>query len=346
MGWRPFFAEQLGDEDDRRRVRRVVAIHRNGHVLSDGATESSLHLGRFWFRKPAEERPTVGDWVLVDAQGGKIERCLARTNLLRRIAAGTKADVQLIGANVDALFIVTSCNLEFSTSRLQRFLALAQSTGVAPLVVLTKADLASEPRRFRDKARATAPDVQVEVVNALDGRTLAGVKAWLRPAHTVALLGSSGVGKSTLLNTLAGEEYQVTRPIREQDARGRHTTTSRSLLRLPQGALVLDGPGVREFGMAVADEDIGEMYEDIEALARTCRFADCGHRTEPGCAVRAALEAGQVTRERLASYAELLTERRHHAESLTERDRRTARLERSRRRERDEEADDADDADE
>ena len=345
LGWRPFFAEQLDDEDELRRVQRVVAIHRNGHVLSNGAAESSLHLGRFWYRKPAEERPTVGDWVLVDVHAGKIERCLARANVLRRIAAGTKADVQLIGANVDVLFIVTSCNLEFSPSRLQRFLALAQSTGVAPLVVLTKADLAHEPRRFVDQARAIAPDVDVAVVNALDPGTLSGVRTWLRPAHTVALLGSSGVGKSTLLNTLAGDHVQVTRPIREDDARGRHTTTSRSLLRLPQGALVLDGPGVRELGMAVADEDIGEMYEDIEALARKCRFADCGHRTEPGCAVRAALQAGEVTRERLATYAELLAERRRHAESLSGRDRRVERLERSRRRERDEDPDDLDDPD-
>lgn len=342
LGWRSFFAEQLGDEDDLRRVQRVVAIHRNGHVLSDGATESSLHLGRFWYRKPAEERPTVGDWVILDRQGGRIERCLERANVLQRIAAGTKTDVQLIGANVDALFIVTSCNLEFSPSRLQRFLALAQSTGVEPLIVLTKADLASEPKRFANQASAIAPDVHLEVVNALDAGTLSGVRTWLRPAQTIALLGSSGVGKSTLLNTLAGERVQVTRPIREDDARGRHTTTSRSLLRLPQGALVLDGPGVRELGMAVADEDIGELYEDIEALARTCRFADCGHGTEPGCAVRAAVEAGEMTRERLASYAELLAERRRHAESLTGRDRRAERLERSRRRERDEDSDDPD----
>ena len=342
LGWRPSFAEQLGDEEELRRVQRVVAIHRNGHVLSDGVAQSSLHLGRFWFRKPAEERPTVGDWVLVDAHGGRIERCLKRANVLQRIAAGTKADVQLIGANVDALFIVTSCNLEFSPSRLQRFLALAHSTGVAPLIVLTKADLASEPKRFASRARAIAPDVHVEVVNALDADTLAGVRTWLRPAHTIALLGSSGVGKSTLLNTLAGEPIQITRPIREDDARGRHTTTSRSLLRLPQGALVLDGPGVRELGMAVADEDIGELYEDIETLARTCRFADCGHRGEPGCAVRVAVEAGQVTRERLASYVELLAERRRHAESLTGRDRRAERLERTRRRGRDEDSDDPD----
>lgn len=342
LGWRAFFSEQLGDEDANRRVLRVVAIHRNGHVLSDGVSESVLHLGRFWYRKPAEERPTVGDWVLVDGHGGRIERCLARANVLQRIAAGTKADVQLIGANVDALFIVTSCNLEFSPSRLQRFLALAQSAGVAPLIVLTKADLAAKPKRFADQARAIAPDVQVEVVNALDAETLSGVRTWLRPAHTIALLGSSGVGKSTLLNTLAGEHVQVTRPIREDDARGRHTTTSRSLLCLPQGALVLDGPGVRELGMAVADEDIGEVYEDIEALARTCRFADCGHVTEPGCAVRAAVEAGEMTRERLASYAELLAERRRHAESLSGRDRRAERLERSRRRERDADSDDPD----
>lgn len=341
LGWRPYFAEQLAEDADCSRVFRVVGIHRTGHVLSNGATEVSIHLGRYWYRLPAQERPTVGDWVVLD--GGRIERCLRRENLLKRIAAGAQAEVQLIGANVDGLFIVTSCNPEFSPTRLQRFLALAASAGVTPLIVLTKADLAPAPHRFRAQARSVAPDAEIEVVNALDARTLAGVRRWLRPGGTVALVGSSGVGKSTLLNTLAGDEVQITRPIREQDARGRHTTTSRSLIRLPQGALVLDGPGVRELGMAVAEEDIGDAYDDIAALAEGCRFADCQHRREPGCAVRAAVEAGQLAADRVATYAELLTERRRHAESRRERSRRTERLEHGRRRGR--AADDADDDD-
>ena len=334
-GWRSSFAEQLGGADDLHRVLRVVAIHRNAHVLSDGTRELSIRLGRYWYRKPPEERPTVGDWVLLDAAGRKIERCLDRENVLQRIAAGPKTDLQLIGANIDALFVVTSCNLEFSEERLQRFLALAASTGVKPLIVLTKADLAAEPMRFRARAAKVAPDAEIEVVNALHAGTLQGVRCHLRPRHTVALVGSSGVGKSTLLNTLAGAEVQVTRPIREQDARGRHTTTARSLLRLPDGVLVLDGPGVRELGMAVAEENIGDLYEDIEALARNCRFANCTHRREPGCAVRAALQAGQLTPERIETYQELLAERRRHAASLSERDRRTQRLDLGRRRRRD-----------
>ena len=342
LGWRTFFADQLGDDDGPRQALRVVAIHRKGHVLSDGERELSIHLGRFWYRRPPEERPTVGDWVLVDPKHLRIERCLRRENVLKRMAAGTKADIQLIGANVDALFVVTSCNLEFSATRLQRFLALAASTGIAPLIVLTKADIAPNPNRFRRRAAELAPDVGIEVVNALDPDTLAGVRTWLRPTCTVALLGSSGVGKSTLLNALAGQEMQLTRPIREQDARGRHTTTSRALVRLPQGALVLDGPGVRELGMAIAAQDIGDLYEDIEAMAQSCRFTDCSHRAEPDCAIQAALRAGRLGRERLASYAELMRERHRHAQSLSERNRRSERLERGRRRDREPDSEDDD----
>ena len=331
LGWRPFFAEQLNEADDQSRVFRVVGIHRTGHVLSDGATETSIHLGRYWYRLPAEERPTVGDWVLLASEGGRIERCLGRENVLQRIAAGAKAEVQLIGANVDALFIVTSCNLEFSRTRLQRFLALAASAGVVPLIVLTKADLAKRPSRYRDQACAVAPEATVEVVNALDGDTLGGIRRRLRPGQTVALVGSSGVGKSTLLNTLAGEALQVTRPIREVDAHGRHTTTSRALIRLPQGPMVLDGPGVRELGMAVAEGDIVDAYDDVEALAEGCRFKDCRHRMEPGCAVRAAVDAGEIAAHRVDTYAALSAERRRHAESLALRSRRDDRLERRRR---------------
>lgn len=300
-------------------------------MLSEGDGDYQVRLGRHWFRRPAEQRPTVGDWVVVGERRDRIERCLARQSVLQRMAAGTKADVQLIGANVDVVLVVTSCNLEFSAARLQRYLAMAAAAGIAVRVVLTKADLASQPGRFLERAAEVAPDTSIELVNARDASTLRGVRAGLLAGETVALLGSSGVGKSTLLNTLAGRELQFTQPIREDDAKGRHTTTHRSLNLLPGGTLVLDGPGVRELGMALA-EDVGDAYEDVEALARDCRFPDCAHAAEPGCAVLAAVEAGSLAAPRLDGYRELIREQARHARSLSERDGRRQRLERGRRR--------------
>jgi len=332
LGWGAFFAEQVGAPDDLALLPlRVVAIHRNSHVLSDGEQECEFHLGRFWFRLPPEERPTVGDWVLADRARTKIVRRLERRSVLCRVAAGSPGDVQLIGANVDKLFVVTSCNAEFSAGRLRRYLALAAGVGVEVLIVLTKADLAADPESYRRQAVDAAPEVPVEVVNALDGNTLDGVRGWLGAGSTIALLGSSGVGKSTLLNTLAGRELQVTRPIRESDGKGRHTTTYRSLNPLPDGTLVLDGPGVRELGVVLAEQDLEEFYEDVEALSARCRFANCRHETEPDCAVRAAIGAGELDSERLRSYHELMEERRRQEASAADRRRRTSRLERARR---------------
>ncbi len=330
LGWSPFFAQQISPTERSLHPLRVVAIHRTGHRLSDGELECRIHLGRYWYRQPVEDRPTVGDWVLADPGRRKIVRCLERSNILRRMAAGPKADVQLIGANVDGLFVVTSCNAEFSTARLQRFLALAGGAGIEPLIVLTKADLAKAPVRFLQQAEQVAGGVAIKTVDARDAATLAGVRTRLQAGRTVALLGSSGVGKSTLLNTLAGRSLQETRPIREQDAKGRHTTTYRSLNRLPDGALVLDGPGMRELGVAVAEEELSEVYDEIEALASRCRFADCRHQTEPDCAIRAAVQAGELDSKRLRSYFKLQRERRRHEESRTERNRRASRIERAR----------------
>ena len=245
LGWKPFFMQQLTlDELETCVPTRVIALHRSGLVVSDGAREDNITLGGAWFRLPSEERPTVGDWVLVNRERDRVERLLERTSCFRRVAAGLRVDVQLIAANVDTLFVVTSCNDEFNASRLERYLALALEAGVTPVIVLTKADLADDPESYRANAQGLAGDA-----------------------------GSSGVGKSTLLKTLAGSEVQHTRAIREDDARGRHTTTSRLLHRLANGGLLLDVPGMRELAIGDAEAGVREAFDDIEQLAEGCRFA-------------------------------------------------------------------------
>ena len=317
MGWGPFFAEQIparhsGSEQGGADLvaRRVVAVHRTGHVLGDGASEVVVPLGRSWQRLPVEARPCVGDWVLTDSTGTRIERVLERRSVLRRVASGGKLDFQLIGANIDVALVVTSCTPEFNPSRLHRYLALARDSGIEPMLVLTKADLAEDVAAYRDQALGLALNIVVETVNALDVESAHAVGQHMRAGATFALLGSSGVGKSTLLNTLAGRRLQATGEVRQDDGKGRHTTTGRFLHRLPGGALVLDSPGVRELGVADVDEGLDRLFEDIEAVAERCRFRDCAHDKEPGCAVQAAVTAGEVDESRLASYQKLSAEQR------------------------------------
>lgn len=320
FGWSSFFANQLAlEERDVLAPTRVVAMHRGGLVLTDGETEFSLALGSGWYQGDPEDRPTVGDWLLVAPSRDKAVRLLERKSLLKRQAAGQVVEVQLIAANVDTIFIVTSCNDEFNDSRLERYLALASDSAAEPVVVLTKRDLAGDPDAYVDRVRAIAPTAAIESVNALDAASLDGVRAWCRAGQTVALVGSSGVGKSTLVNTLAGRELQSTGGIREDDARGRHTTTSRSLHRLAEGALLLDVPGLRELGLAGLEQGPSAVFADVEALASRCRFADCAHEAEPGCAVRAAIESGELDERRLRNYQKLLREAARNAATLAER---------------------------
>ncbi len=319
-GWNPFFANQLGlDELDVLIPARVVAMHRSGVVLTDGDVEFRLALGSGWLQREAEERPTVGDWLLVAPSRDKAVRILERKSLLKRLAAGLVVDTQLIAANVDTIFVVTSCNEEFNPSRLERYLALATDAGADPVVVLTKRDLADDPDVYVDLVRAVASSAAVEVVNALDESTLSGTRGWCRAGQTVALVGSSGVGKSTLVNSLLGREVQSTGGIRENDSHGRHTTTSRSLHLMREGALLLDVPGLRELGLAGVDRAVSEVFEDVETLASRCRFADCAHESEPGCAVRQAIEAGDLDPRRFRNYQKLLREEARNAATMAER---------------------------
>jgi ribosome biogenesis GTPase len=320
FGWSPFFLQQLSLDDFETLVpARVTAMHRSGLILNDGEGEFQIALGARWFQVDGEQRPTVGDWVLLDSPRAKVERMLDRKSLFKRLAAGAKVETQLIAANIDTLFLVTSCNDEFNESRLERYLALATDSGVEPVMVLTKSDLSSQWETFADRARGVSRSIAIEVVNALDASTLNGVRAWCQPGQTVALVGSSGVGKSTLVNTLAGRDAQLTQGIREDDAHGRHTTTHRSLHLLDEGGLLLDVPGLRELGIADTGDNLGSIFEDIETLTSRCRFVDCGHGAEPGCAVIEAIEAGRLDERRLRNYEKLLREEARNTATLAER---------------------------
>ena len=319
LGWTAFFQQQwVAAAREDLQPARVVAIQRTHLQLMHAWGVSQGTLGGRWYQYEPQERPTVGDWVLLDPSSGAVEVLLERRSLLKRMSAGGDG-VQLIAANVDVLFLVTSCNADFNARRLERYLTVALDAGVTPVVVLTKVDLVDDADTFLAEAQALKPGIVVEAVNALDPDSLTPLRAWCGEGQTIALLGSSGVGKSTLLNTLAGAATQRTAAIREDDAKGRHTTTHRSLHTLPGGALVVDSPGMRELGMADAEAGVELMFEDIEALAAQCRFSDCGHGGEPGCAVQAAIAGGEVSAERLASYLKLKREEAYNRETIAER---------------------------
>ena len=320
LGLTPFFTQQLTPEEiEHGQLARIVTVQRSHVIASDGVDEWTITLGGAWYQRPSEERPTVGDWVLLDAPHEKILRLLDRKSVFQRVAAGSKVDVQLIAANVDTLFIVSSCNDDFNESRLERYLALAHDAGVDPVIVLTKADLVDDVESYRDRVCAIDAALPVEIVNALDADTLRGATSWVTKGSTVALVGSSGVGKSTLVNSLSGTQVMETAAIREQDAKGRHTTSYRALHQLPGGGLLLDVPGMRELKVAQLDTSLAEIFADVDSLAKRCRFRDCEHNDEPGCAVRQAIESGKLDERRLSNYQKLVREEARNSASLAER---------------------------
>jgi ribosome biogenesis GTPase len=324
LGWAPVFQQQLALEDlENTTPARVFEVQRTGLGLRFEGGEVDVPLGGRWFQGPPEDRPTVGDWVLLDSAMASVERLLERKSLLKRMSVNRPGDIQLIAANVDTMFLVSSCNDEFNLSRMERYLALALDAGVQPVVVLTKADLSEDAEAYRSQALSLSRDLIVEVVNALAQEELESLHAWCQVGQTITLLGSSGVGKSTLINSLAGAELQSTGAIREDDGKGRHTTTNRSLHLLESGGLLLDSPGMRELGIAELDAGLASAFQDVETLAEQCRFNDCAHESEPGCAVRRAIEAGELDERRLESYRKLRREELYNTETVAERHART-----------------------
>ena len=298
LGWNPFFSEQVSVEEAQQcHPVRVMAVHRGKIAVMGAGLQHSLS-PYIPGALPSDDHPTVGDWLLVDDATLQPTRVLRRLNLFKRRAPGDPRKEQMIAANVDTLFIVASCNEDFSVARLERYLVLARDVGVNPVVVLTKTDLTETPDAFAAAARAIEPGLRVETVNGRDPASAARLAAWCGKGKTVALLGSSGVGKSTLVNTLRGSDSIATQAIRVSDDTGRHTTTVREMHRLDQGGWLLDTPGMRELQLSDAGAGIAEIFDDFLLMARRCRFSDCGHGSEPGCAVQAAIAEGTLTRER------------------------------------------------
>lgn len=320
LGWKQFFEQQLSAEERESAVPvRVFALNRH---LVDGvgaAGRRQFALPPGWLSCAAEELPTVGDWLLIDRDSQPL-RLLERTSLFKRLASGREFRVQLMAANVDTLFVVSSCTQEFNLSRLERYLAMALDAGVEPVVVLTKADLADEETvdDLRAEAESLRPGMAVVVVDARSGSEIAALSPWCTIGRTVALVGSSGVGKSTLVNSLSRASVQETGAIRDSDGKGRHTTTSRSLHLLPGGGLLLDSPGLRELQLSDCESGLASLFDEIEAVACRCRFSDCRHLGEAGCAVGAAVERGELDARRLANYLKLRSEQERAAETLVE----------------------------
>jgi ribosome biogenesis GTPase len=255
----------------------------------------------------------VGDWVVVEARPDEgtatITAVLPRRSALARTAGEsgrrTGADAQVLAANIDVVFVVAGLDDDLNLARLERYLAVAWSSGAMPVILLNKADLDEEVDAHRLAVEAIAPGVDVLAISARNGRGLDDVHSRLVAGTTAIVIGSSGVGKSTLLNALLGESRQETAAVREDDSRGRHTTVTRELVRLPDGALLIDTPGLRSLSVAGADEGMADAFADIHELAAACRFRDCRHESEPGCAVTAAVEAGALDEARLERYHKL-----------------------------------------
>lgn len=312
LGWKPFFAQQLSiDESTDLIIGRIVEQHRNSLLALSEEGQHSL------IKRPNTERLCVGDWVLFDKEN-RFVRLLERQSIFQRKAPGSKVITQLIAANIDSLIIVCSLNHDFNLNRIERYIAIAKEAHVEAIVVLTKADQCNDVDDKRQQVQALDPLMMVHTINALEPSELQTLESYCQQGTTIAFLGSSGVGKSTIVNGLLGYQALSTGAIRADDSKGRHTTTYRALKVLPQGGILMDTPGMRELQLAECEQGVNETFSEITALAQQCRFSDCGHTSEPNCAVQKALAGGELSSRRLSSYQKLLKEQAFNSATLSE----------------------------
>ena len=317
---------ELGWDDERAREIELWAnkpAHQPGRVLIgfnylsrvgiEGGEIDAVLAGRLKHRAERQgELPAVGDWIVVrkraEEDRGAIVAVLPRRSRFSRRMAGNVTDEQVVAANVDVIFIVMSLDDDFSVRRLERYLLMARESGATPVVLLTKPDLSADLAADVAEVVTATGDVPVHVVSPKLNQGLEHVAPYVSAGRTAALLGSSGVGKSTIINRLVGAEVRKTREVRESDSKGRHTTTHRELVMLPGGGLMIDTPGMRELQLWDASESVRDTFDDVEALAGECHFTDCRHRDEPRCAVKTAVDEGRIPPDRLASYLQLQDE--------------------------------------
>ena len=327
LGYSDWFARQIDpDTEQDLAVARVVAIHKGESDVSDGETVCSAKMtGRLRHRaKSRLDYPTVGDWVLVRGfegeDAGRIERVLERQTALKRKSAGRTTRQQLIAANIDTAFIMQTLGPGYNLKRLERYLVMVNESGIEPVVLLSKSDLLDTPELDARLAEVheRMPGVAIHVFSNLDESGLEAVMALFESGKTYCIIGTSGVGKTTLLNKLLGEDLLFTLPVRESDGKGMHSTTWRELVTLENGAHVVDTPGMRELGNMDVEEGIGETFDDIIELAQHCRFNDCAHVNTPGCAVVEAVERGDIPEARYNNYLRLMKEAAFHEQSALE----------------------------
>lgn len=292
---------------------RVILQHRNGYlVVTDAGELQAKASGRLRHEAQETGPPAVGDWVALspNAQDGAatIHAVLPRRTAFVRRAADSVRRTQILAANIDVAFVVTSMNADLNPRRIQRFLAAAMDSGARPVLVLTKSDLSADPQAEAAQVAALETQTLVLTVSAREGVGLEALRLQVKPGETCVLIGSSGVGKSTLVNAFLNEDRMATQAIRASDDQGRHTTSHRQLLPLPGGGLIIDTPGIREVGLIDAEEGVEAVFDDIEQLMQACRFTNCGHVSEPGCAVQAALADGTLEGSRWAHFQKLKSE--------------------------------------
>jgi ribosome biogenesis GTPase len=319
LGWDDRFQAHLDTLATPDLIPGRVASEQRGHYLlfaESGPLNAHVAGKLRYAAHDREDLPAVGDWVAfrpTDPGAGVIQAILPRRSVFARKAAGTALAEQIVAANLDRVFLVMALNHDFNLRRLERYLVLAWESGAEPVVLLTKADLCDALDERLAQVEAIAGIAPILVTSSLTGAGLDPVRAMIPPGHTAGLLGSSGAGKSTLINRLLGSEHLTTGTIREEDGRGRHTTTWRELFPMPGGGLVLDTPGMRELALWDGAQGLESAFAEVEALAASCRFRDCAHGSEPGCAVRQALMEGALTPERFGSYQKLQRELAHQA---------------------------------